>query len=162
MDFFETASWGEGYIRTPWESSLFNVFFIAFVLFLLNHMPHKAVKITAMSCLLRKNIITFLSSMVHIAEWRGELGEALEVFGLTLKRVCGSISMPPQLQFCEHHVHVSFLNFNLNFLEIKCNLCVVCAPVWRLGTMSGDFLRHSPPYSSRQDFSVNPEHHHFR
>lgn len=100
--------------------------------------------------------------MVHIAEWRGELGEALEVFGLTLKRARSSISMPPQLQFCEHHVHVSFFNFNLNFLEIKCNLCVVCAPVWRLGTMSGDFLRHSPPYSSRQDFSMNPEHHHFR
>lgn len=49
-------------------------------------MPHKAVKITVMSCLLRKNIITFLSSMAHIAEWREKLGEALEVFGLTFKK----------------------------------------------------------------------------
>lgn len=86
MDFFETASWGEAYIRMPWESSLFNVFFVAFVLFLLNHMPHKAVKITATSCLLRKNKITFLSSTIHIAEWREELSEALEVFGLTFKK----------------------------------------------------------------------------
>lgn len=49
-------------------------------------MPHKAVKITATSCLLRKNKITFLSFTVHIAEWREELSEALEVFGLTFKK----------------------------------------------------------------------------
>lgn len=49
-------------------------------------MPHKAVKVTVTSCLLRKNITTFLSSMAHIAKWREKLGEALEVFGLTFQK----------------------------------------------------------------------------